>query len=57
MDEKMKISFNAYRDEYEEFKLVCRQKRTTPTAMFVLFIRDVVEKARVEESNKKKEEE
>lgn len=52
MDEKMKISFNAYRDEYEAFKQVCREKRTTPTAMFVRFIRDVVE-----ESKKEKEKE
>jgi|GEM_PF-3707718 len=53
MDEKMKISFNAYRDEYEEFKLVCRQKRTTPTAMFVRFIRDVVEQAKKEKEENK----
>lgn len=45
----MKVSFNTYRDEYQEFKLVCKKNRTTPTAMFVKFIRDVVKKDRKEE--------
>lgn len=42
----MKISFNAYREEYEDFKKVCKEKRTTPTAMFVQFIRDVVQQSK-----------
>lgn len=52
MDEKMKVSFNTYRDEYEAFKVVCREKRTTPTAMFVSFIRDVVKQAKKEKEQK-----
>lgn len=38
----MKVSFNANREEYATFKKKCIDLRTTPTAIFVRVIRDVI---------------
>lgn len=40
--EKQLVSFRVWSDEYEEFKAICREWRTTPTAKLNEFLRETV---------------
>ena len=41
--DKQLVAFRAWADEYEQFKKICHEWRTTPTAKFNEFIRETVQ--------------
>lgn len=52
--EKQLVGFRAWKDEYEAFKSICHDMRTTPTAQLNRLMREAVEEYYKQQKEEKK---